>query len=111
MAHLDVVGMTLYAQEVGPPHSDISLMENLRRALPTLMDTDPDDYRTTREFVFPSGRLVYVVALGQKRDKSLWYAVMAVGASVNPPPEYITVSKAVGTSALEKAFDEGDFDE
>lgn len=113
MASFDVIGTTVYAQStgVGRQFTELELMQSLRYQIPSLIGADPDDYRTTREFAFQSGRLTFVVALGQKRDRCLWYSVMAVGATAKPPPEYITVAKAVGAEALQKSCDEGDFEE
>lgn len=106
----DVFGGTVYAARYGEAN-DAQLLEAFRREIPALINADPDYYRTTREFIFPSGRLVFCVATGQKRDGSLWWGVMAVGASIKPPPEYATISKVVGQEAIFKAVEEGDFDE
>src|SRR6266498_4051207 len=105
----DVFGRTVYASRQGEV-TDEQLLAAFRQEVPTLIETDPDFYRTTREFVIPSGRLVFCVATGQKRDGSLWWGVMAVGGSVKPPPEYASISHAVGEAAIMRAVAEGDFD-
>lgn len=111
MESYEVIGSTVYAQVRGKALDDQELLTALRMQIPMLISTDPDDYRTTREIVFEAGRLVFVVSLGQRRDRSIWYSVMAVGRTRNPPPEYATVAKAVGDEAVQWAANEGDFED
>lgn len=111
MEHYEAIGTSVYAREEGRGLSDGELMTALRAQVPELIVTDPDDYRTTRELVVRIERLALVIALGQRRDRRLWYSVMAVGRTPTPPPEYPTVVQAVGLGALQLAVDEGDFED
>lgn len=106
----DCFGTTVYARQEGDI-TEPELIEALRYWVPALINTDPDGYRTTRELCFASGRLTFVVAVGQMRDGVLWYAVMAVGEGSAPPPEYAVASRVVGQEACQIAAGEGDFDE
>lgn len=111
MKDYDAIGGTVYAWQNRGECSDLQLVETLRYNVPRLILTDPDNYRTTREFVFRCEDLAYAVALGETRSGTIWYAVMVVGPTEQPPPEYSAGSKRVGEAALEWACEEGDFEE
>lgn len=106
----ECVGGTIYAQ-TAEGVSELELVAAMRPLVPGLINADPDYYRTTRELVFVAGELTFCVSVGQKRNGAIWYAVMAVGATLAPPIEYETSSRRVGQAIVQAAADEGDFDE
>lgn len=105
----DVIGASVYAMQSGAL-TDQHLITALRFQVPTLINRDPDDYRTTREFVFEDQGITFSVACGECRDRTVWWGVMAIGPDINPPMNYPEVVRTVGIATIEKACIEGDFD-
>lgn len=103
-------GATIYVRD-NRSIGDETLFYVLRKMVPSLLQIDPDNYRTVREVVFETALMTYVVAVGQRVDGEIWYAVLVVGDDRLPPPDYVEAARAVGLCAAASTADAGDFDD